>query len=74
MSPYGHDRQLEADRFVSTVMHATSLSSPRHLVQPAVSVSYSTLYFRIAVRHFSGWDPRVTQVLVTFPNFPGCSF
>ena len=44
------------------VMHVTSLNSLRRLAQPAEFASYSTLYFRIAVHRFSGWDLRVTQV------------
>ena len=58
------------DRHVrlSAVMHATSLSSPHHLVQPAEFILYSFLYSRIAVRHFRGWDPHVTQVQPPRPN------
>ena len=41
--------------FVLAATHATSLNCPLPLALPAASVSFLTLYSRIAVLHPSGW-------------------
>jgi len=56
------DPRFQADGYVSTAMHATSLNYLRHLALPVEFASYSILYFRTTARRLGGWGLRVTRV------------
>jgi len=68
MSPHGRDPRFQADTYVTTAMHATSLNYLRHQALLVRFASSSILYFRIAVRRFGGRDLRVTQVSYQPPS------